>query len=150
MIVRIGEYDTQVPSESEQLPHQDRYVSEISIHPSFRAAVAHYDLALIALEEPFQLAQNAAPICVPFLNTTYDNTDVYDRNRCIATGWGQDAYGEKCYQFGKIDVNIAFTLNAGALIFVYQIIFVGTSDSNWKTMKYAGKLTKLFGDCPND
>ncbi|XP_063232272.1 phenoloxidase-activating factor 2-like [Bacillus rossius redtenbacheri] len=85
--VRAGEWDTQ--SDAEPLPHQDRRVTRAVAHPQYAKGTLRNDVALLFLESPFQLARNVRTICLA------QRGDVADGDRCIATGWGRDAFGPK-------------------------------------------------------
>ncbi len=91
--MRIGEYDTHLGSTNEPLPHQERPISQIRIHPEFNPRVLFNDMALLVVDEPFNFAMNVAPICFPQLNSPFATEDIYDSRRCVATGWGKDAFG---------------------------------------------------------
>ncbi len=96
LIVRAGEYNTYVSSEYEPKPHQDRYVSEVNIHPHFHPVVGFNDLAFLVVDKPFKFLSNVAPICLPLVNSSYATTEPeihYEVKQCLATGWGKDAYG---------------------------------------------------------
>lgn len=94
LIIRVGEHDTYLPPELEQAPHQDGYVADIYIPNNYRADTAFNDLALIKMKEPFKFRENIVPICSPIISPEYGNSDIYDPHRCLATGWGKDAYSK--------------------------------------------------------
>ncbi|KAL7291119.1 hypothetical protein TKK_0015247 [Trichogramma kaykai] len=81
---RVGEWDTQ--STSERLPHQTRYVDTIILHPDYKPASLQHDLALLILQEPVEIKENANPVCLPDAETKFDDS------RCLVTGWGRDKY----------------------------------------------------------
>lgn len=95
LIIRVGEHDTYLPSNLEKAPHEDGYVADIYIPNNYRADVAFNDLAIIKVKEPFQFRENVVPICSPLSSPEYGSPDIYDPNRCLATGWGKDAYSKK-------------------------------------------------------
>lgn len=57
--------------------------------------MAFNDLAIIKVKEPFQFRENVVPICSPLSSPEYGSPDIYDPHRCLATGWGKDAYSKK-------------------------------------------------------
>lgn len=84
--IRAGEWDTQ--SNAEPLPHQNRKVSNVSIHPDYVGEIYYNDLALLFLSEPVELAENVDVICLP-------EEDQFDDVNCLASGWGKDEFGKK-------------------------------------------------------
>lgn len=82
--VRAGEYDIQ--TEDEIFPHQDRKVSELIIHEQYYKAGLHNDIALLFLEEPFDIGDNVNTICLPPHNQNFDS------QRCLASGFGKNSY----------------------------------------------------------
>ncbi|KAK7582251.1 hypothetical protein V9T40_013696 [Parthenolecanium corni] len=94
LIIRVGEHDTYLPSNLEKAPHEDGYVADIYIPNNYRADVAFNDLAIIKVKEPFQFRENVVPICSPLSSPEYGSPDIYDPHRCLATGWGKDAYSK--------------------------------------------------------
>ena len=70
------------------LPHQDRGVSNITVHKGFDPHSLHNDFAIIILSSPVELAENVDVVCLPEQDTQFDGT------RCIASGWGKNAFGE--------------------------------------------------------
>lgn len=64
------------------------------VHPNFNAKVLFNDIALLTVNEAFQLAPHVSPICAPMMNNPYAASDVYNPNQCIATGWGKNAFGK--------------------------------------------------------
>ncbi|GJQ81592.1 CLIPA10 [Trypoxylus dichotomus] len=87
-VVRAGEWDTQ--TKNEILKHQDRKVASVIIHPQFYRGALHNDIALLILEDTFELDQHIGTICLPPQGTlTADGT------KCWASGWGRDSFGIK-------------------------------------------------------
>lgn len=86
MFVRAGEWNTRYANET--LPHQDRSLSRIVIHPDFNNLTLFNDIALLKLDQPVLYANNVQPICLP------KPEDRFFGQNCIATGWGQDAFGK--------------------------------------------------------
>merc|ERR1719430_2601266 len=87
LIVRCGEWDTQ--TEGEPLPHQDRNVKEVVLHPEFNKGNLVNTVAILFLEEEFVLADHIDTICLP------DYQDLYeDSSECFVKGWGKDHFGQ--------------------------------------------------------
>lgn len=86
LIIRAGEWDTQ--TRSEPLPHQNRDVSRIIIHPNFKSGNLHNDFAILILSKAVEYAENVDIVCLP------DKYDVFDNARCAASGWGKDVFGK--------------------------------------------------------
>ncbi|XP_017779063.1 PREDICTED: tryptase beta-2-like [Nicrophorus vespilloides] len=89
--IRVGEWN--MKSRDELLPHQDRSVSEIVIHEHYRRSSLRNDIALLILDHPVEITENVGFICLPPpAAPPLTTNDV----RCIASGWGTDAF-----QMGK-------------------------------------------------
>nr|CAD7402398.1 unnamed protein product [Timema poppensis] len=82
--LRAGEWDSQ--QKIEPLPHQDRRVAKVIVHPDYYKGTLFNDIALMILDEPFQLDIHIGTICLPDPSADFDNS------RCIATGWGKNAF----------------------------------------------------------
>lgn len=83
--VRAGEWDTQ--STKEIHPFQDRDVTSMAIHQDFNKGNLFYDIALLFLDKPMDLAPNVGVACLPTAKqVTLAGT------RCFATGWGKDKF----------------------------------------------------------
>lgn len=78
--IRAGEWDTQTTKE--RLPFQERIASRIFSHPQYNERSLANDVAIIELEDPFQLKEHINTICLP--PSGYVSTS---RN-CFASGWG--------------------------------------------------------------
>jgi len=91
--VRCGEWDTQQQIEPQK--HVDKTAKHISIHPAFDSKNLQNDFALIHLEEEFQLTSHINTMCLPDPDSydSYDEPDSYDKENCVATGWGKDKFG---------------------------------------------------------
>ncbi|EDW13537.1 phenoloxidase-activating factor 2 isoform X2 [Drosophila mojavensis] len=87
LIVRAGEWDTQ--TKVEIIPHEDRYVKEIIYHEQFNKGSLYNDVALLFLENPFNLQMNIQPICLPNIG------EEFELDRCYATGWGKNKFGKE-------------------------------------------------------
>lgn len=85
--VRVGEWDTQ--TKNEILPHQDREVEEVIIHPQYYAGALFNDVAILFLKSPVDLADNVDVVCLP------EVTGVIDHTKCFASGWGKDVFGQE-------------------------------------------------------
>ncbi|KAI5640770.1 trypsin domain-containing protein [Phthorimaea operculella] len=101
--VRAGEWDTQTVKEI--YPYQDRDVAKIEIHKDFNKGNLFYDIALLFLAQPMELAPNVGIACLPPPTKQYDPPQ--PGTRCFASGWGKDKFGkEGRYQviLKKVDV----------------------------------------------
>lgn len=87
LVVRGGEWDTQ--TKNELYPHQDRRVREIVVHERFNKGSLANDMALLILEQPFDLVENIYPVCLPPKNTNFNG------NNCFASGWGKNIFGKE-------------------------------------------------------
>jgi len=85
--IRCGEWDTQ--NETEPYPHQDRKVANLEIHPLFEPKNLFNDFALLFTQEDFVLASHIDTVCLPNID------EVFDNERCFATGWGKDQFGSQ-------------------------------------------------------
>ena len=83
--LRAGEWDTK--TKNEPLPHQERHVSALNVHPNYKAGILHNDFALLIVDRPFRLADNVETICLP------NPGQGFDFNNCQVTGWGKDNFG---------------------------------------------------------
>lgn len=86
-VVRAGEWDTQ--TKNELYPHQDRRVREIIVHERYNKGSLANDVALLILDQPFDLAENIQPVCLPPKNTKFDGS------QCFASGWGKNIFGKE-------------------------------------------------------
>lgn len=87
LLVRGGEWDTQ--TRNELYPHHDRRVREVVIHERFNKGSLANDMALLILDQPFELAENIQPVCLPPKNHNFDNS------KCFASGWGKNIFGKE-------------------------------------------------------
>ncbi|XP_041989240.1 phenoloxidase-activating factor 2-like [Aricia agestis] len=85
---RAGEWDTQVTKEV--LPHQDRLVKKIVLHPEFLKLHAHNDVALLILSEPFTLAPHVGVACLGRIMPPAGT-------ECYSMGWGADIKKKTSY-----------------------------------------------------
>lgn len=86
--IRAGEWDTQTTKEI--FPFQDRDVVSIEIHENFDERQLAYDIAVVFLGEPMDLAPNVGVVCLPPAGIAQK-----ENTRCIATGWGKDKFGKE-------------------------------------------------------
>ena len=84
--IRAGEWDTQ--TKNELYPHQDRQVSQVSVHPEYYAGALYNDVALLYLQAPLEPADNVDVVCLP------EQGQVFDGSRCFASGWGKNVFGK--------------------------------------------------------
>lgn len=52
-------------------------------------------MAILQVEEPFELSAHVDTICLPDYERLQDS---YDWEHCVATGWGKDKFGESRMQ----------------------------------------------------
>uniref|UniRef100_A0A182QQT6 Peptidase S1 domain-containing protein n=1 Tax=Anopheles farauti TaxID=69004 RepID=A0A182QQT6_9DIPT len=82
-IARLGEWNMR--SEAEFFSSLDVGVEERIKHPEYRdICTPNYDIALLVLKRSVVYAGHIRPICLP------SPKDLFDGQRCIATGWGVD------------------------------------------------------------
>merc|ERR1712168_1012603 len=89
LVVRCGEWDTQ--TEGEPLPHQDRTVGHIISHPEFNPRNLGNTIALLVLDQDFQLADHIDTVCLP---DSYKES-YHDATECYVKGWGKDIFGKE-------------------------------------------------------
>lgn len=87
LFVRGGDWDSL--SVHEFLPHQDRDVQEIIVHELFNPDNGFYDIALLVLAAPFEIAENVNTICLPPIDYDFASSV-----RCFASGWGTLSWKE--------------------------------------------------------
>ncbi|XP_052866327.1 clotting factor B-like [Anopheles cruzii] len=79
-VVHAGDWDRR----HTRLPHQERAVSKIVVHPNYYSGALFNDVALLFLNEPFNdTLPNVGPICLP--NAVVSNHEYTD---CMVVGWG--------------------------------------------------------------
>merc|ERR1711962_1522492 len=83
--IRCGEWNTQ--DQTEPRPHQDRYVTDLDIHPAFNDKNLANDWALLYTAQPFDLQEHIDTICLP------QPGEQFAGDACFATGWGKDKFG---------------------------------------------------------
>ncbi|XP_065201878.1 phenoloxidase-activating factor 2-like [Planococcus citri] len=84
--VRVGGYNVG-SHENETLPHQDRTVNAIHIHPNYDPKRLYNDLALLSVNKPFVYDSYINGICVPLVGTPYGEKHSYDPEQCWDVGW---------------------------------------------------------------
>ncbi|XP_055316143.1 uncharacterized protein LOC129575928 [Sitodiplosis mosellana] len=84
--IRAGEWDTQTTKE--RLPYQERIVSRIFGHPNYNERSLANDIAIIELEDPFQMDRHISTVCLPPPGFVPNQKD------CFASGWGKDNFGQ--------------------------------------------------------
>lgn len=102
--IRFGEWDASDPNH-EPCRHQERYISELIIHPRFNSGNLQNDVALLRLSQPVDI--NNAPhintACLPA------SGQAFDYQRCWVAGFGKDAFGDSgqySYIQKEVDVPI--------------------------------------------
>lgn len=78
IMVRAGEWDTQTVNEP--FPHQDRPVIEVLVHEHYTRGSHFNDVALLFVDNQFELAENVNTACLPPPDFSFDH------QRCFATG----------------------------------------------------------------
>lgn len=86
LFIRAGDWDSL--SVHEFLPHQDRDVKEIISHELFNPDNGFYDIALLVLAAPVEIAENVNAICLPPIGYNFV------AERCFASGWGTLSWKE--------------------------------------------------------
>ncbi|XP_045456823.1 phenoloxidase-activating factor 2-like [Melitaea cinxia] len=88
VVARAGEWDTQ--TNKERLKSQERIAKDIVIREDFHEKSLRNDIALLQLDEPFQLAEHINTLCLPEPDEDFDSY-----KNCVANGWGKTAFGQK-------------------------------------------------------
>ncbi|XP_026494120.2 phenoloxidase-activating factor 2-like isoform X1 [Vanessa tameamea] len=86
--VRAGEWDTQTTKEI--YSYQDRDVSSTVVHKDFNKNNLFYDIALLFLASPLEMAPNVGIVCLPPPREL-----VRGGTPCLASGWGKDKFGKE-------------------------------------------------------
>lgn len=85
LVLRAGEWDMQ--RRNEGLKHQERIVSSIVTHNHFQRSTMANDIALLIVDDPFELTPAVNTICLPPATIRMEpNTE------CIAIGWGKSSF----------------------------------------------------------
>ncbi|XP_068211103.1 phenoloxidase-activating factor 2-like [Palaemon carinicauda] len=96
--IRLGEW--RVDTYDEPLPYVDVDIASITVHPLFNPQNLHNDIAVIELTTPVKPEFHINTLCLP------SPSQVTEAGfRCIASGWGKDAF-EGAFQaiLKKVDV----------------------------------------------
>lgn len=86
LVVRAGDYN--ILDDIDEMENQERYVVNIIKHEELSERTLINDIALLVLDEPFELNEAVNTICLP-------PQSVQTRNNvmCTASGWGKNADG---------------------------------------------------------
>lgn len=87
---RLGEHD--VEGSTEALPHEDRTVASIVVHPDFDSSALTADIALLRLQSPAIQRPHIDVVCLP-----KQGHRVSTQAACFLTGWGKAAESKKRY-----------------------------------------------------
>uniref|UniRef100_A0AAG5DWY6 Peptidase S1 domain-containing protein n=1 Tax=Anopheles atroparvus TaxID=41427 RepID=A0AAG5DWY6_ANOAO len=80
-VVHAGDWDRR--HAQERLPHQERTVARIVVHPNYYSGALFNDVALLFFDEPFnESLSNVGPVCLP----SEENASSF--SNCVVTGWG--------------------------------------------------------------
>ncbi|XP_058836996.1 phenoloxidase-activating factor 2-like [Topomyia yanbarensis] len=90
LIVRAGEWD--MGSLKEPIPHEERFVRLVKVHPAFKPTSLVNNVALLFLDDKFDLGDTIEPVCLPPNDFTISNGHV------VATGWGTTPTNRNKYQ----------------------------------------------------
>ncbi|KOB65612.1 Uncharacterized protein OBRU01_17104 [Operophtera brumata] len=86
----MGEYDSRKDPDCDgdvcAPAVQDREPRNITVHPSFQSPPFHNDIAVIELNEPVQLHDYVAPICLP---RTLEQKTLAEGDFITVAGWGK-------------------------------------------------------------
>uniref|UniRef100_A0A182S6P0 Peptidase S1 domain-containing protein n=1 Tax=Anopheles maculatus TaxID=74869 RepID=A0A182S6P0_9DIPT len=100
-IVYAGDWDRR--HTQERLPHQERTVNRIVIHPSYYSGALFNDIALLFFNEPLNdTLLNVEPVC---LGGPEEETSLQDN--CFVTGWGGSPKSNRpqsIQQFNKLSI----------------------------------------------
>lgn len=84
----MGEWD--LASMTEIYRHQDLNVSKVHVHGEYNGGNFHFDLALLLLDKPVELADHVGTVCLPKAG----DGRTFDGRTCVVTGWGKDKLGK--------------------------------------------------------
>ncbi|XP_021706592.1 proclotting enzyme isoform X2 [Aedes aegypti] len=90
LIVRAGEWD--MGATMEPIPYQERRVRKIKSHVGFKPLSLINNIAILFLEDKFDLTSTVNTVCVPPQGFIIDNGEV------TATGWGTTPKNRKKFQ----------------------------------------------------
>ncbi|KAH8359340.1 hypothetical protein KR093_006079, partial [Drosophila rubida] len=108
--VRLGEYDLSKDIDCVNgvcnKPVLEIGVEEVTVHPQYVAEDnnRHHDIALIRLNQPVELNEYIAPVCLPLANTrSAINTD----DKLVVSGWGRTLLARQSNIKQRIDLPVA-------------------------------------------
>jgi hypothetical protein len=86
--VRLGEWE--INNQVEPLGYVDHRVMAMRIHPEYKSGPEYNDIAVLVLETPIVRNHHVNTACMP-----ESPIETYSGKRCVATGWGKDAFNGK-------------------------------------------------------
>ncbi|XP_052900182.1 inactive CLIP domain-containing serine protease A28-like [Anopheles moucheti] len=99
-VVHAGDWDRR--HTQERLPHQERTVSRIVVHPDYYSGALFNDIALLFFNEPFNdTLLNVEPVCLGGSEATLTHEN------CFVTGWGGSPKSNRpqsIQQFNKLSI----------------------------------------------
>ncbi|XP_030374493.1 phenoloxidase-activating factor 2-like [Scaptodrosophila lebanonensis] len=107
LVVRAGDWD--LNSMEEVYPFQSRQIKQIIRHEDFNPLTFFNDIALLVLEQPFELKPHIQPLCLPPTETPELLRQLRAPTTiCYATGWGKksSASEEHEHLLKRIDLPI--------------------------------------------
>uniref|UniRef100_A0A182N1F7 Peptidase S1 domain-containing protein n=1 Tax=Anopheles dirus TaxID=7168 RepID=A0A182N1F7_9DIPT len=100
-VVHAGDWDRR--HTQERLPHQERTVDRVVVHPGYYSGALFNDLALLFFREPLNGTRpNIAPVCLPGRKDDFVND-----TPCYVTGWGGSPTNNRVQsvqQFSKLSI----------------------------------------------
>jgi hypothetical protein len=75
---------------------QERFAKTVSIHPFYDFDRLYNDVAVVHLQESFVLAPHIDTVCLP---DAQNSRSSFQSNKCFASGWGKDRFGEFSFNF---------------------------------------------------
>merc|ERR1712004_336341 len=110
LVVRCGEWDTQTTGEP--LDHQDRTVNHIVSHAEFNPHNLGNTIALLFVENNFELADHIDTICLPAYQENFELS-----KGCYVKGWGKDVFGKEGeYQVVLKEVSLPMVSDAQCFV----------------------------------
>ncbi|XP_071520816.1 inactive CLIP domain-containing serine protease A8-like [Panulirus ornatus] len=99
LLVRLGEW--KINSNDEFGQSHDVGVESITVHPGFSSRNFHNNIAVLKLAAPVPYKYHINTICLPESGQVFPAGE-----RCFATGWGKDAFGDTKTQVAlkKVDL----------------------------------------------
>ena len=85
--VICGDWD--IKQQIETRKFQKRNVRDKTIHPAFNPKNLFNDFAILHMETDFELQPHVNVICLP----TSQDFEEFDKDHCVAKGWGKDQEG---------------------------------------------------------